>query len=66
MHFETGMRVKDYSETLVDVEPYLKKACISRVANITDLDKIGVPVYTAIRPLAKEVVPHAWTVWRQS
>ncbi|CDZ77635.1 putative methanogenesis marker protein 1 [Legionella massiliensis] len=41
-------------ETLAKVEPLLwDKFRISRVANITGLDHLGVPTYVAIRPAAK-------------
>ncbi len=32
----------------------LKTAGITRIADITDLDRIGLPIYTAIRPTAEE------------
>jgi len=37
----------------------LKDFAISRVADITGLDSIGVPVYTAVRPLSKTVAIQA-------
>jgi len=37
----------------------LKAFAISRVADITGLDSIGVPVYTAVRPLSKTVAIQA-------
>jgi len=40
-------------ETLNKIEPLLDVAGITRVADITDLDRIGIPVYSSIRPMAK-------------
>jgi putative methanogenesis marker protein 1 len=49
-----GHRAVDPSTTLRRVEPLLPKAGITRVADITDLDRIGIPVFSSIRPGAKE------------
>lgn len=49
-----GHRAVDPSTTLKRVEPLLTKAGITRVADITELDRIGIPVFSSIRPGAKE------------
>jgi len=49
-----GHRAVDPTTTLKRVEPLLSKAGITRVADITDLDRIGIPVFSSIRPGAKE------------
>ncbi|MCG7840878.1 MAG: YcaO-related McrA-glycine thioamidation protein [Methanomassiliicoccales archaeon] len=49
-----GHRAVDPLTTLKRVEPLLSKAGITRVADITDLDRIGIPVFSSIRPMAKE------------
>jgi ribosomal protein S12 methylthiotransferase accessory factor len=46
-------RSVDPSETLARVEPLMKTAGITRLADITDLDRVGIPVYSAIRPSAE-------------
>ena len=48
-----GERAVDPKETLERVEPLMKKAGITRLADITDLDRIGIPVFSAIRPSAE-------------
>ncbi|MCG7843875.1 MAG: YcaO-related McrA-glycine thioamidation protein [Methanomassiliicoccales archaeon] len=45
-----GHRAVDPSTTLKRVEPLLDKAGITRVADITELDRIGIPVFSSIRP----------------
>jgi thioglycine synthase len=39
-------------ETLRRVEKLLPEAGITRVADITSLDRIGIPVFSSIRPTA--------------
>ncbi|MCJ7444571.1 MAG: YcaO-related McrA-glycine thioamidation protein [Methanotrichaceae archaeon] len=39
-------------ETLERVEPKMAVAGVTRVADITNLDRIGIPVFSSIRPLA--------------
>jgi ribosomal protein S12 methylthiotransferase accessory factor len=47
-------RTVDPTQTLAKVEPLLwKEFGITRVANITHLDHVGIPTYLAIRPKAK-------------
>ena len=41
-------------ETLLKVESLLPVAGITRVADITSLDRIGIPVFSSIRPMAKD------------
>lgn len=48
-----GQRSVDIKETLVRIEPIMKKAGITRVADITELDRVGIPVFSAIRPSAE-------------
>jgi thioglycine synthase len=48
-----GHRTVDPQDTLKRVEPLMKVAGITRVADITDLDRIGIPVFSAIRPSAE-------------
>jgi ribosomal protein S12 methylthiotransferase accessory factor len=40
-------------ETLARIEPKVPAAGITRVADITDLDRIGIPVFSCIRPTAE-------------
>ncbi|MDV0442409.1 YcaO-related McrA-glycine thioamidation protein [Methanorbis furvi] len=47
-------RSKTPEETLASIEPLVQIAGITRVADITDLDRIGVPVYSCIRPTAAD------------
>lgn len=49
-----GHRAISPAATLKKVEPLLATAGITRVADITDLDRIGIPVFSSIRPGAKE------------
>jgi thioglycine synthase len=46
-------RAVEPEETLARVEPKMKVAGITRVADITDLDRVGIPVFSAIRPSAE-------------
>ncbi len=48
-----GYRTEDPEETLARIEPLTKKAGISRIADITGLDRIGIPVFSTIRPSAE-------------
>lgn len=47
-------RVKNPNKTLNEVEELANEAGVTRVADITGLDRIGIPVYTSIRPNAKK------------
>jgi len=48
-------RAQTAIETLATLKPLLKKLQITRVANVTGLDCIGIPVFIAIRPNAKHI-----------
>lgn len=43
-------RARAPRETLDEYEPLMPKMGITRLANLTGLDRVGIPVYTAIRP----------------
>ena len=43
------------ADTLRRVQPLLSDMGITRVANVTGLDRIGIPVYTAFRPLSRSI-----------
>ncbi|MDI9643151.1 MAG: YcaO-related McrA-glycine thioamidation protein [Archaeoglobales archaeon] len=47
-------RARKPEETLSWIEPKIKIAGITRLANITGLDRIGIPIFSAIRPTAAE------------
>ena len=49
-----GHRAISPAATLKRIEPLMPRAGITRVADITELDRIGVPVFSSIRPGAKE------------
>ncbi|AGB50336.1 putative methanogenesis marker protein 1 [Methanomethylovorans hollandica DSM 15978] len=53
-YIEGTQRVFTEEETLQRVQPLLKDIGVTRIANITDLDKIGIPVFSSIRPSAAE------------
>ena len=42
-------------DTLRRIEPLLSTMGITRVANVTGLDRLGIPVYTAFRPLSRSI-----------
>ena len=52
-YFKGTHRVIAPKRTIEINEDKLKTAGITRIADITDLDRIGLPVYTAIRPTAE-------------
>ena len=52
-YFKGTHRVIAPKKTIEINEDKLKTAVITRIADITDLDRIGLPVYTAIRPTAE-------------
>ncbi len=41
-------------ETLRRIEPKVPAAGITRVADITNLDRVGIPVFSCIRPTAED------------
>ena len=53
-YFKGTHRVIAPEKTIEINEDKLKTAGITRIADITDLDRIGLPIYTAIRPTAEE------------
>lgn len=53
-YFTGTHRVIAPNETIENNEDKLKIAGITRIADITDLDRIGIPIYTAIRPTAED------------
>ena len=53
-------RAVPLEETLARIEPKVPAAGITRVADITNLDRIGIPVFSCIRPTAE---PGAITVY---
>lgn len=48
-------RVRDPKETIATIKPLLRGFGITRVANVTGLDVVGVPVWCAIRPLSRSL-----------
>jgi thioglycine synthase len=52
-HFGDGQRTVDPLTTLKRIEPLCKVAGITRVADITGLDRVGIPVFSSIRPSAE-------------
>ncbi|MDI9645309.1 MAG: YcaO-related McrA-glycine thioamidation protein [Archaeoglobales archaeon] len=53
-YYEGTHRIRRPEDTLRWIEPKLSLAGITRVANITGLDRIGIPIFSAIRPSAAE------------
>ncbi|WP_406670991.1 YcaO-related McrA-glycine thioamidation protein [Methanolobus sp. ZRKC4] len=53
-YIEGTQRVFDEAETLEKAKESLKKIGVTRVAGITDLDRLGIPVFSTIRPSAAE------------
>ena len=53
-YFKGTHRVIAPEKTIEINEDKLKIAGITRIADITDLDRIGLPIYTAIRPTAED------------
>jgi thioglycine synthase len=47
-------RASPLNETLARIEPKVTAAGITRVADITNLDRIGIPVFSCIRPTAED------------
>ena len=47
-------RAREPEETLSWIEPKTAVAGITRLANITGLDRIGIPIFSAVRPTAAE------------
>lgn len=51
--FEGTHRISSPEETWEKISPLAKKIGVTRVANITGLDRIGIPVTVSIRPTAQ-------------
>jgi len=47
----TADRTSAAGDSIARVTPYLKDYGITRVANVTHLDRVGVPVHTALKPM---------------
>lgn len=52
---QTSFRNRSLRETLKILHQYKSQAGITRLADITNLDYVGLPVFTAIRPTAKSL-----------
>lgn len=46
-------RISSAAESIARVSPYLADYGITRVANVTGLDRVGIPVHTALKPMGK-------------
>lgn len=44
------LRSRDAASTLAWIQPHFKRFGITRVANVTGLDRIGIPVWLCVRP----------------
>ena len=53
-YFKGTHRIISPKETIEINEAKLKKIGVTRIADITDLDRIGIDVFTAIRPTAED------------
>ncbi|MEM0449558.1 MAG: YcaO-related McrA-glycine thioamidation protein [Methanomassiliicoccales archaeon] len=53
LYTEDGHRTVDPLTTLKRIEPLCPIAGVTRVADITGLDRVGIPVYSSIRPDAQ-------------
>jgi len=52
-HFYSGThRVRSPEATLSEIEPLMEKIGVTEVRDITGLDRLGIPVFSAIRPSA--------------
>jgi len=51
-YLEGTQRVFDPETTLSKTTKLLPNIGVTRIANITDLDRVGIPVFSAIRPSA--------------
>jgi YcaO-like protein with predicted kinase domain len=49
------VRARSAEETLARIKPRIPKFGITRVASVTGLDVLGVPVWMAVRPLARSL-----------
>ena len=53
LYFEDGQRTVKPATTLKRILPLCKVAGVTRVADITGLDRVGIPVFSSIRPGAE-------------
>ena len=53
-YYNETQRAVPLDETLARIEPLVPAAGITRVADITSLDRIGIPVFSCIRPTAMD------------
>jgi ribosomal protein S12 methylthiotransferase accessory factor len=53
-YYNETQRAVPLEETLARIEPKVPAAGITRVADITNLDRIGIPVFSCIRPTAED------------
>jgi ribosomal protein S12 methylthiotransferase accessory factor len=51
-YIEGTQRVYDEATTLENTKDQIKKIGITRIADITNLDRLGIPIFSAIRPSA--------------
>lgn len=54
-HSDGTHRLITPEATYENIRPHLRSAAITRCADVTGLDRIGIPVYCTIRPLGKTV-----------
>ncbi len=55
-HYRTGThRIVSPARTLERLRPYLSEMGITRLANVTGLDRVGIPVVMAMRPNSRSV-----------
>jgi YcaO-like protein with predicted kinase domain len=48
-------RARSPAETLADYAPFMSRMGITRLANVTGLDNIGIPVYMCVRPNSRNL-----------
>lgn len=51
-YIEGTQRVYDEATTLENTKDQIKKIGVTRIADITNLDRLGIPIFSAIRPSA--------------
>jgi len=49
------LRTQDAAQTIANAQKIFNKIGITRVANVTGLDHVGIPTWIAVRPLAKSL-----------
>ncbi|MDR3223104.1 MAG: YcaO-related McrA-glycine thioamidation protein [Methanobrevibacter sp.] len=53
-YFDSSFRIVNPEKTIEKYEKNMKIAGITRISDITHLDSVGIPVFSAIRPTAEE------------